>query len=149
MVLFTKNAALTLPGSLGTRQFAQRLGSVERCEAAREIGLEVLNVLKPEHDVGMATDMVAARMLISTPCSSERRNKGAAQVLSSMTSTPWACAAAAIAGTSGISKDCDPGPDVTSRVSAVCGCDAPAWSEEPHASAAFEGMVTGPDGPDR
>jgi hypothetical protein len=45
-------------------------------------------------------------------------------VLSSITSAPLSCATAAIAGISGISKDCDPGVSTTTAV--VFGLNDPA-----------------------
>ena len=60
---------------------------------------------------------VPASIARSTPRSWGGKNSGVAHVLSMMTHTSRACAAAAMAGTSCISKLCDPGASTsTARV---------------------------------
>ncbi|MDT4880162.1 hypothetical protein FQZ97_1158910 [compost metagenome] len=75
--------------------------------------------------------LVAAWMEMSTPCLKEGKCTGVPQVLSSITSAPWAWATAAMAGTSCTSKVREPGDSrnttrVLGRISAampspICG----------------------------
>ena len=65
-----------------------------------------------------------ASTAMSTPCACGEKNSGVAQVLSAMTQAPRACAAAAMAGMSCTSSDCEPGDStntalVLGRISAA------------------------------
>ena len=68
--------------------------------------------------------LVPAWIDTSTPCSNARKKYGVPQVLSASTGTPFACAAAAMAGMSCISKVIEPGASqytaqVSGRISAA------------------------------
>ena len=60
--------------------------------------------------------LVPASIARSTPRSCGGNSSGVAQVLSMSTTAPCRCAAAAMAGMSCISKDCEPGASVNTAV---------------------------------